>query len=91
MYETERKNVFRKMLPKESWSDQEEETEEKIRRAYHKMKKESNGKGKSHKRGNAERKPELNEKVIVKTQPISDAARGITLKFFASVSGTLLD
>jgi hypothetical protein len=38
-----------------------------------------------------EGKPELNEKVLVKTQPISDAARGITLKFFASVSGNILD
>ena len=35
MYGTERSNVFRKMVPKESWPDQEDEgVEEKIRRAY---------------------------------------------------------
>jgi hypothetical protein len=47
MYGTERLNVFRKMLPKESWPDQEEDgIEETIRRTYLKIKKEGNGKGK---------------------------------------------
>jgi hypothetical protein len=36
---------------------------------------------KRRKRGNAEWKPELNEKGLVKPQPISDAVRGITSKF----------
>jgi hypothetical protein len=40
MYGTERPNIFKEMLPKESWPNQEEEVnEEKIRRAYLKMKK----------------------------------------------------
>jgi hypothetical protein len=42
--------------------------------------KESNGKGKTSQRGNAEWNPELNEKVLVKTQPISDTVRGVTSK-----------
>jgi hypothetical protein len=33
-------------------------------------------KEKRRKRGNAEWKPELNEKVLVKTQPMSDAVMG---------------
>jgi len=40
MYGTERTNVSRKMVPNESWPDQEdEEIEEKIRRPYVKMEK----------------------------------------------------
>jgi hypothetical protein len=39
MYATERPNIFRKILPEESWPDQEEGIEEKIRRAYLNMKK----------------------------------------------------
>ena len=41
MYGTERPNVFKKTVPRELWPDQEEEEiEEKIRRAYVKMKRE---------------------------------------------------
>jgi len=45
------------------------------------MKKREMEREKRRKRGNAEWKPELNEKGLVKTQPISDAVRGITWKF----------
>ena len=62
MYGTERPNVFRKMVPKESWPEQEDEgTEEKIRRAYVKMKKRAIATEKRPKKGNAELNPELNE------------------------------
>ena len=82
MYNTERTNVFRKIVTKESWPDQEDEgTEEKIRRAYMKMKKRAMVRKERHMRRNAEWNPELNEKVLVKTQPISDAVRGTTSKF----------
>jgi hypothetical protein len=41
MYGTEQPRILKKVLPKECWPDQEEEeTEEKIRRAYLKMKRE---------------------------------------------------
>ena len=88
MYGTERPNVFRKTVPRELWPDQEEEEiEEKIRRAYVKMKKRALAREKRCKRGNWEWKPELNEKVVVKTQPISDAVRGITSKFLHLFQG----
>jgi hypothetical protein len=88
MYGTERSNIFKKMLPKESWPDQEEEeSDEKIRRACVKMKKRAIARDKRRKRGNAEWKPELNEKVLVKTQPMSDAVRGITSKFLHLFQG----
>ena len=82
MYGTERPNVFKKTVPRELWPDQEEEEiEEKIRRDYVKIKKRALAREKRCKRGNAEWKPELDEKVLVKTQPMSDAVRGITSKF----------
>jgi hypothetical protein len=68
LYGTEQPNVFRKTVPRELWRDhEEEEIEEKIRRAYVKMKKTALASGKRGKRGNSEWKPELNEKVLVKT------------------------
>ena len=84
---TERPNVFRKMVQKESWSVQEGGGIEKIRRAYVKMKKRAMTREKRRKRGNAEWNPELNEKVLVKTQPMSDAVRGITSKFLHLFQG----
>jgi len=88
MYGTGRPNVFRKMVPKESWLDQKDEgTEEKIRRAYVKMKKRTMAREKLRKRGNAEWNPELNENVLVKKQPISDAVRGITPKILHLFQG----
>ena len=75
-------------MPKESWPDQEDEgIDEKIRKAYVKMKKRAMAREIRRKRGNAEWNPELNEKVLVKTQPISDAVRGITSKFWHLFQG----
>jgi hypothetical protein len=72
MYGTERPNVFMKMVPNESRPEKEdEEIEEKIRRAYVKMEKRAMAKEKRRKRGTAEWNPELNEKFLVKPQPIS--------------------
>jgi hypothetical protein len=89
MYGTERTSVFRKMVPKESRPDQEDEgIEEKIRRAYVKMKKTAMAREKRRKRGNAEWNPELNEKVLVKSQAISNAVRN-NFEIFVSVSGTI--
>jgi hypothetical protein len=52
MYGTERPNVFRKMVPKESWPEQEDEgIEENIRRAYVKMKKRAMAREKRRKVG----------------------------------------
>jgi hypothetical protein len=88
MYGTQRPNIFKEMLPKQSRSNQgEEENEEKIRRAYLKMKKKAIAREKCRKRGNAEWKPELNERVLIRTQPMSDAVRGITSKFMHLFQG----
>jgi hypothetical protein len=51
------------------------------------MKKRAIAREKRRKRGNAEWKPELNERVLIKTQPMSDAVRGITSKFLHLFQG----
>jgi len=85
---TDRPNVFRKMVPKESWPKQEdEEIEENICRAYVKMKKRAMGRERLRKQGKAQWNPELNEKVLVKTQPMSAAVTGITSKFLHMFQG----
>jgi len=81
MYGTERPNLFRKMLPKELWPSQEEWITARIHKAYLRMKKRALARGKHRKRGNAEWKRELNKKVLVKTQSISDALGGKNSKF----------
>jgi hypothetical protein len=82
MYGIERPNIFKWILPNDSWPNQEEEeNEEKIRRPYVKIKMKAIAKGKRRKRGKAEWNPELYEKLLVKTQLMSDAVRGITWKF----------
>jgi hypothetical protein len=51
------------------------------------MKKKAIAREKRRKKGNAEWKPELNERVLIRTQPMSDAVRGITSKFLHLFQG----
>ena len=88
MYGNERQNVFKQAVQKESWLEQEEEgIEEKIRKAYEKMKRKAVVRAKRRRKGNAKWNPEIGKKVLVKTQPMSDAAKGITSKFLHLFQG----
>jgi hypothetical protein len=64
-----------------------EVVEEKLEKAYSKMRKRAEARERWRKRGNAKRAPVINEKVLVKTQPISDAVRGLTAKFMDIYEG----
>jgi len=64
-----------------------EEIEEKVEKAYYKMRKRSEGRGRRLKRRIAEWEPKVNEKVLVKTQPMSDVVKGITAKFMCIFEG----
>jgi hypothetical protein len=76
MYGSERCNVLSKLIPSLQSLDQEGEgIEEKLEKAYYKMRKIAEPRGRLCKRGNAERVPKVNEKVMVKTQPMSDAVK----------------
>jgi hypothetical protein len=75
-------------MPSIQTIDQEGEgIEEKLEKAYYKMRKRAKARGRRRKRGNAEWEPKVNGKVLVKTQPMSDAVKGITAKFIYIFEG----
>jgi hypothetical protein len=91
MYGFERCNVLSKLMPSIQALDQEEEgIEKKLEKAYSKIRKRAEARERRLKRGNAEWVPKLNEKVLVRTQPISDAVKGITAKFMYLFEGPFL-
>jgi len=88
MYGSERCNVLSKLTPSLQTLDQEGEgIKEKLEKAYHKMRKRAETREKRRKRGNAEWEPKVNEKVLIKTQPKSDAVEGIAAKFMYIFDG----
>jgi hypothetical protein len=91
MHGSERCNVLCKLAPKLQTHDEAREgLEEKMEKAYRKMRKRADARAKRRKRGNAKWTPVINEKVLVKTQPVSDAVRGITAKFMDVYEGPFL-
>ena len=88
MYGTERRNVLSRIIPSIQPLEQEEEgVEEKMKAAYTKMRKRAEARGRRRKRGNTKWEPRLDEKVLVKTQPMSDAVKGISAKFMYLFEG----
>ena len=82
MYGSEQRNVLSRIIPSIQTLEQEGEgIEEKIETAYSKMRKRAEARQKRRKRGNKKWEPRVNEKVLVKTQPMSDAIKGISAKF----------
>jgi hypothetical protein len=54
------------------------------------MRRRAEAREKRRKRGNAKWEPKMNERVLVKTQPMSDAVKGITAKFMYIYEGPFL-
>jgi hypothetical protein len=82
MYGVERPNVFDNVMPKVQGQEQEEEDiAAKLEAAYARMKQKAAARKRRHKKGNAIWTPKLNEKVLVRKQPMSDAIKGMTSKF----------
>jgi len=91
MYGSERRNVLNKLMPNLPILDQRVEgLDEKLEKAYYKIRKRAENRKKRRKRGNATWEPKVNEKVLVKTQPMSDAIKGITAKFMYIFEGPYL-
>jgi hypothetical protein len=58
-----------------------EDVQTKIAKAYEKMTRKINARKKNKKKGRAHWIPKVNDKVLLKTQPMSDAMAGVTAKF----------
>ena len=88
MYGVKRPNVFDKVMPKvQVLEHEEEDIVAKLEAAYAKMKQKAAARERRRKTGNANWTPKLNEKVLVRTQPMSDAIKGMTAKFMHVFQG----
>ena len=65
-----------------------EELDEKLERAFLRMKSKAANRERKRKNGNSNWNPELGDKVLVKGQNQSDAAKGVTDKFMHVYQGT---
>jgi hypothetical protein len=64
-----------------------EEIQEKIAKAYERMKQRGHDRKNKRKHGNATWKPSVHDKVLVRTQSSSDAIAGVTGKFLRPYEG----
>jgi len=88
MYGVKRPNVFDNVMPKVQGLEQEEENiAAKLETACAKMKQKAAARERRHKKRNAIWTPKLNEKVLVKTQPMPGDFKGITSKFMHVFEG----
>ena len=64
-----------------------EDLQRKIAKAYEKIVRKVDARKKSKKKGKAHWKPKVNDKVLLRTQPVSDATAGVTAKFLHPYEG----
>jgi hypothetical protein len=91
MFGSKKPSLFKNILPSitEDGSTSDE-LRVKIAKAYERMKKRIEGRKKRRKEGNAHWEPELGDRVLLKTQPVSDAAMAVTSKFVRPYEGPYL-
>jgi hypothetical protein len=88
LFGAEGKNLFQKCLANLPEGEvKQEEIQEKIAKAYERTKQRARDRKNKRKCGNATWRPELNDKVLVTTQPSSDAIAGVTGKFIRPYEG----
>ena len=88
LFGAERNNLFRKCLPNLPKGEaKHEEIQEKIAKAYERMKQRAHDRKNKRKHGNATWKPRIHEKVLLRTQPSSDAIARVTGKFIRPYEG----
>jgi hypothetical protein len=81
-------NLFQKYLPPlPRGLTKDDEVQEKIARAYERMKQKIQKRRSKQRRGNSKWKPVMNETVLVRTQHNSDAVAGVTGKFVRPFEG----
>ena len=59
----------------------------KIAEAYERIVRKMDARKKKKKKGKAHWKPKINDKVLLRTQPVSDATAGVTAKFLHPYEG----
>jgi hypothetical protein len=75
-------NIFEELLPEmPEGRPVVDDIQAKIAQAYEKMVRKINSKKRDNRKGRAHWKPKVEDKVLLRTQPMSDAGAGITAKF----------
>ena len=88
LFGAEGNNVFQNCLPKLPEGEiKHEDMQEKIAKAYERMRQRAHDRSSKRKHRNAKWNPRINDKVLVKTQPTSDAVAGVTGKFIRPYEG----
>jgi hypothetical protein len=88
MYGKEQPDLFEKIIRKERDEKPQEQTvEDKILAAYAKMRLKADKRKKRKRGGTFKWQPQLEEQVLVKCQPVSDASQGCTAKFMRVYEG----
>ena len=91
MLDAKKPSLFNNVLPSVTGDETaSDEIRIKISKAYERMKKRIEGRKKKRKKGNAHWRPELSDKVLLKTRPVSDAAVAVTSKFIRPYEGPYL-
>jgi len=75
IFNAQKPDIFAKFLPELGDSPEDEELAAKVLKAYTKMKEKASKRDSRRKLGNSRLAPKVNDKVLVKTQPMSDAVK----------------
>ena len=88
LFEARKPGLFEKILKKSPENLPEPETiGDKVMKAYARMRKKASERRERRKMGNKTWEPEVKEKVLVKSQTVSDAAVGVTANFIHPYEG----
>jgi hypothetical protein len=88
LFGAERDDIFQNCVSKVlKGEEKREELHEKIKRAYERMRQRANNRKNKRKHGNVKWKPRVEDKILVRTQPSSDAIAGVTKKFIRPYEG----
>jgi len=90
IFNAQSSDIFAKFLPELGDSPKNEGLAAKVLKAYSRMKEKASERNSQRKLGNCRWAPRLNDKVLVKTHPISDDIKGETSKFMLLYEGPFL-
>jgi len=87
IFNAKRPDIFAKFLLKLGESPENEGLAAKVLKAYTRVNEKASKRDSRRKLGNSRWAPRINDKLLVKTQPISDAIKGETTKFMLLYEG----
>jgi len=85
IFNSQRPDIFAKFLPELGDSPEKEDLAAEVLKAYTRMKETASKRDSRRKLGNSRWTPRINDKVLVKTQPMSDVIKRKDIKIHAAV------